>query len=161
VDACLGGLMIAEITAVVGILKALNEGIATVKESGSHLTGLSSVFDGLTKSKAAVEKIEKETKDGSHVLTQEEALELAWVKQDIRLKEKELKKVTPKEVWRDMLHIQHKSLMEHKHRLEKERLSRSRAITRRGEIFKDVAGVLFLLTIGGIAWIFTGLEYSA
>ena len=60
-----------------------------------------------------------------------------------------------------MLHIQHKSLMEHKHRLEKERLSRSRAITRRGEIFKDVAGVLFLLTIGGIAWIFTGLEYSA
>ena len=36
--------MIAEISAVVGILKALNDGIATVKESGDHLSGLSGLF---------------------------------------------------------------------------------------------------------------------
>ena len=80
--------MIAEISAVVGILKALNEGISTVKESGSHLTGLTGVFDGLTKSKAAVEQIESEVNEGNHIITQEEALQLAWAKNDIREKEK-------------------------------------------------------------------------
>ena len=70
--------MIAEISAVVGILKALNDGIATVKESGDHLSGLSGLFTSLTDSKVAVESIEEATKAGDHVLTQEEALELAW-----------------------------------------------------------------------------------
>jgi hypothetical protein len=37
--------MIAEISAVVGILKALNDGIATVKESGDHLSGLARHVD--------------------------------------------------------------------------------------------------------------------
>jgi hypothetical protein len=74
--------MIAEISAVVGILKALNDGIATVKESGDHLSGLSGLFTSLTDSKVAVESIEEATKAGDHVLTQEEALELAWAKND-------------------------------------------------------------------------------
>tara|TARA_R100000951_G_scaffold108507_1_gene104737 strand:+ start:137 stop:604 length:468 start_codon:yes stop_codon:yes gene_type:complete len=144
--------MIAEISAVVGILKALNEGISTVKESGSHLTGLSGVFDGLTKSKAAVEQIESEVNEGHHIITQEEALQLAWAKNDIREKEKELKKITPRQVWRDMLAIQHKSLMEDKQRREKARLAKNRAITKRDEMVKNVVGVLFIAVFGGAVW---------
>lgn len=62
------------------------------KESGSHLTGLTGVFDGLTKSKAAVEQIESEVNEGHHIITQEEALQLAWAKNDIREKEKNSRK---------------------------------------------------------------------
>jgi hypothetical protein len=142
--------MLVEISLLVGGLKALNEGIAVVKESGSNLTGLANVFGTLTESKVAVEKIEAAAEDGGHVLTQEEALELAWAKNEIREKEKELKKVTPRQVWRDMLAIQHKSLMEHKHKAERERLARNRAITKRSELLKNVGGACLLL-IGGVA----------
>jgi len=80
--------MIAEISAVVGVLKALNDGIKTVKESGDHLSGLSGLFTSLTDSKVAVESIEEATKARDHILTQEEALELAWAKNAIREQEK-------------------------------------------------------------------------
>ncbi len=137
--------MIAEISAVVGILKALNDGIATVKESGDHLSGLSGLFTSLTDSKVAVESIEEATKAGDHVLTQEEALELAWAKNEIREKEKELKKITPKNVWRDMLAIQHKSLMDHKHKIEKARLAKLKKQREVSDLVKNIAATVFVL----------------
>ena len=85
--------MIAEITMVVGALKTLNAGIKTVKESGNHLSDIAGIFSTLTESKQAVEKIEHEAKEGTHVLSQQEALELAWAKNEIREREKELKKI--------------------------------------------------------------------
>jgi len=146
--------MIAEISAVVGILKTLNDGIKTVKESGANLTGLAGVFSSLTESKAAVETIEQATKTGDHVLTQEEALELAWAKADILAKEKELKKVTPREVWRDMLAIQHKSLMEHKHRIEKTRLSKLKKQRELSELIKTTLGSLLLLSVALVVYLY-------
>jgi len=76
--------MIAEITLVVGALKTLNAGIKTVKESGSHLSDLKGLFSTITESKVAVENIEEATKAGDHVLSQAEALDLAWAKAEIR-----------------------------------------------------------------------------
>lgn len=151
--------MIAEISAVVGILKALNDGIATVKESGDHLSGLSGLFTSLTDSKVAVESIEEATKAGDHVLTQEEALELAWAKNEIREKEKELKKITPKNVWRDMLAIQHKSLMDHKHKIEKARLAKLKKQREIGDVIKNIAAtVVVLAAFFGTYWLFnTGI----
>ena len=146
--------MLAEISAVVGVLKTLNAGIKTVKESGSHLSDLAGVFTSITESKVAVETIEQASKQGDHVLTQEEALELAWAKNAIREREKELKKITPREVWRDMLAIQHKSLMEHKHKLEKERLARLRKQTKVSEAVKTILGTALLITVGIASYIF-------
>ena len=148
--------MIAEISAVVGVLKALNDGIATVKESGDHLSGLSGLFTSLTDSKVAVESIEEATKAGDHVLTQEEALELAWAKNAIREHEKELKKITPKAVWRDMLSIQHKSLMDHKHKLEKVRLAKLKKQRQIGDAVKNIgATIVVLAAFAGTYWLFT------
>ena len=148
--------MIAEISAVVGILKALNDGIATVKESGDHLSGLSGLFTSLTDSKVAVESIEEATKAGDHILTQEEALELAWAKNAIREHEKELKKITPKAVWRDMLSIQHKSLMDHKHKLEKVRLAKLKKQRQIGDAVKNIgATIVVLAAFAGTYWLFT------
>jgi len=148
--------MIAEISAVVGILKALNDGIATVKESGDHLSGLSGLFTSLTDSKVAVESIEEATKAGEHVLTQEEALELAWAKDAIRQHEKELKKITPKAVWRDMLSNQHKSLMDHKHKLEKVRLAKLKKQRQIGDAVKNIgATIVVLAAFAGTYWLFT------
>jgi hypothetical protein len=137
--------MIAEISAVVGILKALNDGIATVKESGDHLSGLSGLFTSLTDSKVAVESIEEATKAGDHILTQEEALELAWAKNAIREHEKELKKITPKAVWRDMLSIQHKSLMDHKQKIEKARLAKLKKQRQIGDAAKNIGATIVVL----------------
>jgi hypothetical protein len=151
--------MIAEISAVVGILKALNDGIATVKESGDHLSGLSGLFTSLTDSKVAVESIEEATKAGDHVLTQEEALELAWAKNAIREQEKELKKITPKQVWRDMLMIQNKSILDHKHKLEKARLAKLKKQRELGDAIKNVLATIVVLGLfAGIYWLFnTGI----
>ena len=148
--------MIAEISAVVGILKALNDGIATVKESGDHLSGLSGLFTSLTDSKVAVESIEEATKAGDHVLTQEEALELAWAKNAIREQEKELKKITPKQVWRDMLMLQNKSLMDHKHKLEKIRLAKLKKQREIRDAVKNIgATIVVLAAFAGTYWLFT------
>ena len=147
--------MIAEISAVVGILKALNDGIATVKESGDHLSGLSGLFTSLTDSKVAVESIEEATKAGDHVLTQEEALELAWAKNAIREQEKGLKKITPKQVWRDMLMIQNKSLLDHKHKLEKARLAKLKKQRQISDAVKNIlATIVVLAAFAGTYWLF-------
>ena len=137
--------MIAEISLVVGALKTLNAGIKTVKESGSHLSDIAGIFSTLTESKAAVETIEQAAKAGDHLLTQKEALELAWAKNAIREEEKALKKITPREVWRDMLAIQHRSLMDHKNKLEKERLAKLRLQSKHEDIIKNICGGLLLL----------------
>jgi hypothetical protein len=148
--------MIAEISAVVGVLKALNDGIKTVKESGDHLSGLSGLFTSLTDSKVAVESIEEATKAGDHVLTQEEALELAWAKNAIREQEKELKKITPKLVWRDMLMIQNKSILDHKHKLEKARLAKLKKQRQIGDAVKNIgATIVVLAAFAGSYWLFT------
>ena len=144
--------MIAEITLVVGALKTLNAGIKTVKESGSHLSDLKGLFSTITESKVAVETIEEATKAGDHVLTQAEALDLAWAKAEIRAKEKELKKHTPREVWRDMLAIQHRSLMENKDRLNKERMAKLRRISKNEDIVKNICGGLLLLAAFAAAY---------
>ena len=147
--------MIAEISAVVGILKALNDGIKTVKESGDHLSGRSGLFTSLTDSKVAVESIEEATKAGDHVLTQEEALELAWAKNAIREQEKELKKITPKQVWRDMLMIQNKSLLDHKHKLEKIRLAKLKKQRQISDAVKNVLATIVVLAVfAGTYWLF-------
>jgi hypothetical protein len=144
--------MIAEITLVVGALKTLNAGIKTVKESGSHLSDLKGLFSTITESKVAVETIEEAAKAGDHVLTQAEALDLAWAKAEIRAKEKELKKHTPREVWRDMLAIQHRSLMENKERLNKERMAKLRRISKNEDIVKNICGGLLLLAAFAAAY---------
>ena len=147
--------MIAEISAVVGILKALNDGIKTVKESGDHLSGLTGLFTSLTDSKVAVESIEEATKAGDHVLTQEEALELAWAKNAIREQEKELKKITPKQVWRDMLMIQNKSILDHKHKLEKARLAKLKKQRELGDAVKNILATIVVLAVfAGTYWLF-------
>ena len=144
--------MIAEISLVVGALKTLNAGIKTVKESGSHLSDIAGIFSTLTESKAAVETIEQAAKAGDHLLTQKEALELAWAKNAIREEEKALKKITPREVWRDMLAIQHRSLMDHKDKLEKQRLAKLRLQSKREDIVKNIFGGLLLLAAFAAAY---------
>ena len=148
--------MLAEISAVVGVLKALNDGIKTVKESGDHLSGLSGLFTSLTDSKVAVESIEEATKAGDHILTQEEALELAWAKNAIREQEKELKKITPKLVWRDMLMLQNKSILDHKHKLEKIRLAKLKQQRKVTDMLKNIGATIVVVSVfGGIFWLIT------
>ncbi len=144
--------MIAEISLVVGALKTLNAGIKTVKESGSHLSDIAGIFSTLTESKAAVETIEQAAKTGDHILNQGEALELAWAKNAIREEEKALKKITPREVWRDMLAIQHRSLIDHKDKLEKQRLAKLRLQSKHEDIAKNIFGGLLLLAVFAAAY---------
>ena len=105
--------MIAEISLLISGLKAINEGVQVVKESGTHLEGLAGVFEKLTESKKTIETIEHDTKQGAHVLSQQEALDLAYARAELKKKERELKRSVPPAVWRDMLSIQHHADMSH------------------------------------------------
>ena len=155
--------MLAEISVVVGVLKTLNDGIKTVKESGSHLTGLAGVFDTLTASKAAVETIEQETQSATDgkVLTQEEALSLAWIREDIKKKERALKRSVPPAVWRDMLMLQSKSLANHKFKLEQIRLAKVRRITKIDTLFKNALGAVCVILSAALAYYFFYLQQVA
>jgi len=132
--------MIAEISLLISGLKAINEGVRVVKESGSHLEGLAGVFDKLTESKKTIETIEHEAKEGSHVLSQQEALDLAFARAELKKEEARLRRSVPAAVWRDMLQIQHQSVMAHKQELEKKRLAALRARSKREDIIYQVVG---------------------
>ncbi len=132
--------MIAEISLLISGLKAINEGVRVVKESGSHLEGLAGVFDKLTESKKTIETIEHETKEGAHVLSQQEALDLAFARAELKKEEARLRKSVPAAVWRDMLNLQHQSVMAHKQGLEKKRLAALRARSKREDTFYQVVG---------------------
>ena len=125
------------------------------------MSGLSGLFTSLTDSKVAVESIEEATKAGDHILTQEEALELAWAKNAIREQEKELKKITPKLVWRDMLMLQNKSILDHKHKLEKARLAKLKKQRQVGDAVKNVlATIPVLAAFACTYWLLTQEHFN-
>ncbi len=139
--------MLAEISLLISGLKAINEGVRVVKESGSHLEGLAGVFDKLTESKKTIETIEHETKEGAHVLSQQEALDLAFARAELKKEEARLRRSVPAAVWRDMLQLQHQSVMAHKQDLEKKRLAALRARSKREDtIYQVVGGVALAIT---------------
>jgi len=107
--------MLLEISAILGALKAVNQGISTVKESNKNLGDIASFFGSHSEAKESIKTIEQETAKGTRRLTQEEALDLAWAKKALRDQEKEFKKSIPRDVWNDMLFIQSKSIAEEKH----------------------------------------------
>lgn len=107
--------MFLEVSAILGALRAVNEGIAVLKESNDNVSGMVSFFKSHNEAKESVANIEKEQSSGTRRLTQEEALDLAWAKKALREQEKEFKKSIPRDVWNDMLNIQHRSIQEEKH----------------------------------------------
>ena len=107
--------MIAEVSMIIGALKAVNEGIAAFKEAGDNASGIASFFGSHSEAKESIKTIEQETAKGTRRLTREEALDLAWAKKALREQEKEFKKSIPRDVWTDMLFIQSKSIAEEKH----------------------------------------------
>tara|TARA_R110000782_G_C14818401_1_gene413562 strand:- start:8582 stop:9109 length:528 start_codon:yes stop_codon:yes gene_type:complete len=108
-------LMLLEISAILGALKAVNQGISVVKESNKNLGDIASFFSQHSEAKESVANIEKEAATGNRRLTREEALDIAWAKKALREQEKEFKKSIPRDVWNDMLFIQSKSIAEEKH----------------------------------------------
>ena len=148
--------MIAEISLVVGALKGINDAINTVKESGSHISDLSGIFTSVTETQVAVDNIEAAVEEDGGVLTQKQALEIAWAKKELADIQKELKKQTPRDVWRTMLSVQHKSVMDNKQRLEKDRLNKLRKQSKNEDILKNVIGYALLLVVLYAAYFFYG-----
>lgn len=148
--------MLAEISLVVGALKSINDAIKTVKESGSHISDISGIFTSVTETQVAVDNIEAAVEEDGGVLTQEQALEIAWAKKELADIQKELKKQTPRDVWRTMLAVQHKSVMDNKQRLEKDRLDKLRKQSKNEDILKNVIGYSLLLVVLYAAYFFYG-----
>jgi len=128
--------VIAEITLIISTLNSLNKGMATLSETKKNLSGLTDVFSVLTQSKEAVVKIEQGVEEGTQVLSQEEALKLAWIREDIKKKERALKRATPPAVWRDMLMLQHKSLSKIKETSRRQAV----AVAKQRQMYRSIAG---------------------
>ena len=74
------------------------------------------------------------------MLSQQEALDLAFARAELKKEEARLRRSVPAAVWRDMLQIQHQSVMAHKQELEKKRLAALRARSKREDIIYQVVG---------------------
>jgi len=139
--------MIAEVSVIIGALKAVNEGIAAIKEAGDNVGGIAEFFGKHTQAKESVAAIEKETVKGIRRLTREEALDLAWAKKALREQEKEFKKSIPRDVWNDMLHIQSQSIADEKHADLMVVLEKRKKIAKIKGIVRDVLSIILGSTI--------------
>tara|TARA_R110001632_G_scaffold103669_1_gene212425 strand:+ start:34 stop:489 length:456 start_codon:yes stop_codon:yes gene_type:complete len=140
--------MIAEISLLVSGIKAVNETIATFKEGKDNLDGLAGVFGSLSESKNAIEKIDQQVEQGDHVLTQEEALKLAYCREEVRKQERALKRATPPAVWRDMLHLKSKSEQDAKQKIR----AQQKAVAKKTQMIRSLAeGVAFWAVLVALA----------
>jgi len=140
--------MLVEISLLVSGIKAVNETIATFKEGKDNLDGLAGVFGSLSESKNAIEKIDQQVEQGDHVLTQEEALKLAYCREEVREQERALKRATPPAVWRDMLHLKSKSEQDAKQNVS----FWQKAVAKKTQMIRSLAeGVAFWAVLVALA----------
>ncbi len=149
--------MLAEISLLVSGIKAVNETIATLKEGKDNLDGLSGVFGKLSESKDAIGKIDQQVEDGDHVLTQEEALKLAYCREEVRKQERALKRATPPAVWRDMLMLKSKSEQDAKEKIRKQQAIVAKKNQRTKAISEGIAFWAALIVLSSFVIYLTGL----
>jgi|13_taG_2_1085334.scaffolds.fasta_scaffold82406_1 hypothetical protein len=149
--------MLAEISLLVSGIKAVNETISTLKEGKDNLDGLSGVFGKLSESKETIDKIDQQVEKGDHVLTQDEALKLAYAREEVRKAERALKRATPPAVWRDMLMLKSRSEQDAKEKIRKEQALIAEKNRRSKAIAEGVAFWCGLIVLSTFVIYFSGL----
>lgn len=149
--------MLAEISLLVSGIKAVNETIATLKEGKDNLDGLTGVFGKLSESKQSFDEIDQRVEQGDHVLSQDEALKMAYVREEIRKAERALKRATPPAVWRDMLMLKSRSEQDAKDKIRKQQAAIAKKNRKIRSIVEAVSFWMVLIVLSSFVIYFTGI----
>lgn len=83
--------MIAEISAVIGALNAVNGVIGTLRDTGNNVNSISKVFSRVTSAATGIAEVEEHVRTGKMILSTNDAMSLAMAKKQIADYERELK----------------------------------------------------------------------
>jgi ribosomal protein S9 len=83
--------MIAEVSAVLGTLNAVNGAINTLRETRSNIDSVSRVFSRVTDAAQGIAEVEEKARTGKLILSQQEAMQIAMAKKHITDYDRQLK----------------------------------------------------------------------
>ena len=85
--------MIAEVSAVLSTLNAVNGALSTLRETKSNVQSISRVFSRVTSAQEGIATIEAEAAAGKRRLTPKQAMDIALAKRQIAEYDKEIKNI--------------------------------------------------------------------
>ncbi len=136
--------MIGEVAAVLSAVKALNDGIATLREAGKNASGLSSVVGKWADSQEKYNEVEK-AKAGK--MSYKEALAMESAKRQLINFDRQLKDICLMQGQGDL----YTSI---KNRMEESRLAHEKEVARLRVQRREFRKLLNLIGTGFLVWIF-------
>ena len=136
--------MIGEVAAVLSAVKALNDGIATLREAGKNASGLSSVVGKWGESQEKYNEVEK-AKAGK--MSYKEALAMESAKRQLINFDRQLKDICLMQGQGDL----YASI---KNRMEESRLAHEKEVARLRVQRREFRKLLNLIGTGFLVWIF-------
>ena len=129
--------MIAEISAVIGTLNAVNSAVSTLKQSGSNAQSLGQALNRLATASKNIDQVKRQRKAGK-VLTLQEATQLALAEKQIKDYERDLKDLClvsgNAELYNRMKHLQAES----KRALEEQERAERKKRVQRAQTMEDI-----------------------
>ncbi len=154
--------MIAEVSAVLGALNAINGAINTVKETKSNVDSISRVFSRVTTAASSIAEIEAKANSGKLQLSQKEAMDIALAKKRIVDYDRQLKDLFlmtgNMNTYEEMKRIQAQSVAAAKKRAARAKAAKKAAKAEFALYLKGlgIALVLCVLIIPALIWFFLG-----
>ncbi len=147
--------MIAEVSAVIGALNAVNGAINTIRETKGNVQSLSKVFQRVNSAAEGIATIEGQVSSGKRSLSSKEAMDLAFAKRQQREHERQLKDLFliagEMKTYEDMKRIQAKSVANAKKAAataSKRKAARAAELKQAASIIFIAAGVFLLFGMG-------------
>ena len=129
--------MIAEISAVIGTLNAVNSAVSTLKQSGSNAQSLGQALTRLGTASKNIEKVKQQRKAGK-VLTIQEATQLALAEKQVRDYERQLKDLCYLSGNADLYNRMKQLQAESKRALEEQERAERKKRVQRAQTMEDI-----------------------
>ena len=151
--------MLAEVTAVIGALNAVNGAISTLKETKSNVDSISRVFGKVTQAASGLAEVEEKVRTGKLVLSTTDAMKISMAKKQVADYERQLKDLFiysgNGDMYNEMKKIQITSIQAAKNRATKAKAATAakNQQTKNEVMILAITIVVLILTVsGGFLW---------
>ena len=149
--------MLAEVTAVIGALNAVNGAISTLKETKSNVDSISKVFGRVTQAATGLAAVEEKVRTGKLVLSTTDAMKISMAKKQVADYEKQLKDLFiysgNGDMYNEMKKIQITSVQAAKKRAAKAVTAAKNEQSKNEIMVLAITIVILILTVsGGFLW---------
>lgn len=149
--------MLAEVTAVIGALNAVNGAISTLKETKSNVDSISKVFGRVTQAATGLAAVEEKVRTGKLVLSTTDAMKISMAKKQVADYEKQLKDLFiysgNGDMYNEMKKIQITSVQAAKKRAAKAVTAAKNEQNKNEIMVLAITIVILILTVsGGFLW---------